>query len=116
MITNIDITPILKAFIALLTTIITCFIIPWIRSKTTLNQQEMIRATIKSFVYAAEQIYGAGHGDEKRKYVKEQLKKAGYTYNESEINTEIEAAVGQYLNLSIPVAYLEAPDENDGDE
>ena len=101
MIANIDITPFIRAFLALLGTIITCVVIPWIRSKTTLNQQEIIRAVIKSLVYAAEQLYGAGHGDEKFKYVKEQLNKAGYTFNEEEVNAMIEGAVGEYLNCPI---------------
>ena len=90
----IDLTPIFQAIIALLAALVTYKLIPWIRSKTNQNQQEMMRAMVKTFVFAAEQIYGAGNGKEKLEYVKAALQEAGFDVNLD----EIEAAVGQYLN------------------
>lgn len=75
----IDLTPIVQAIIALLAAMITAFVIPWIKSKTTLEQREMLLSITTSLVFAAEQIYGAGNGDEKLAYVIGQLEDRGYT-------------------------------------
>lgn len=75
----IDLTPIFQAVLALLAALITAFVIPWIRSKTTLEQREMLLSITTSLVYAAEQLYGAGKGREKMDYVIGQLEERGYT-------------------------------------
>ena len=90
----IDLTPLFQALIALLGAIITYKLIPWIKARTTNEQQSVLRATIRTFVYAAEQIYGAGNGGEKLDYVIAQLTAKGYTADRA----EIEAAVGEYIN------------------
>lgn len=90
----IDLTPIFEAIIGLLAAIITCKVIPWIKARTTAEQQTMLRATIRTLVYAAEQIYGAGKGKEKMDYVAAQLAAKGFTVDRA----EIEAAVGEYIN------------------
>ncbi|MBR3765036.1 MAG: holin [Clostridia bacterium] len=75
----IDLTPIFQAILALLAALITAFAIPWIRSKTTLEQREMLLSITTSLIYAAEQLYGAGKGHEKMEYVIGQLEERGYT-------------------------------------
>ena len=55
----IDLTPIVNAVIALIAAIISVKVIPWIKAKATNEQQAMLRATVKTLVFAAEQIYGA---------------------------------------------------------
>ena len=90
----IDLTPIINAVILLLASLITAKVIPWIKAKTTNEQQQMLRATIKTLVYAAEQVYGAGNGENKLGYVIAHLEAKGYTVDPS----EIEAAVKEYLN------------------
>jgi lipopolysaccharide export LptBFGC system permease protein LptF len=91
----IDLTPIFQALIALLASLITIKVIPWIQARTTAQQQEMLRAAVSVAVYAAEQIYGAGAGHDKLLYVKGQLAKKGFHVDID----EIEAAV-QDLSLS----------------
>lgn len=86
---NIDLTPILQAIIALIATIITVKVIPWIKAKTTNEQQIMIAAVVKTLVFAAEQLYGAGSGEEKLNYVIRELEKQGYTADRN----MVEAAV-----------------------
>lgn len=76
---NIDLTPIIQAIIALLAAIVTYKLIPWIKAKTTVEQQVMLSATARTLVFAAEQIYGAGRGPEKLDYVISELKKQGFT-------------------------------------
>ena len=87
--TGIDLTPIFQALIALLASIITIKVIPWIKARTTAQQQEMLRAAVSVAVYAAEQLYGAGAGKNKLMYVRGQLAKKGYHVDID----EIEAAV-----------------------
>ncbi len=90
----IDLTPIINAIIALLASIITIKVIPWIKAKTTNEQQTMIEATVRTLVFAAEQIYGAGNGRDKMQYVIEKLKEKGYSASVD----DIEAAVYNYLS------------------
>ena len=62
-----DITPIIEAVAALIGVIVTCVLIPFIKSKTTASQQAEINAWVKIAVSAAEQIFkGSGHGEEKK--------------------------------------------------
>ncbi len=89
----IDLTPIIEAVIALAAMLITAFLIPWIKSKTTAQQQYIMEAVTRTLVYAAEQIYGAGNGEEKLEYVITQLKAKGYKADRD----QVEAAVNQYF-------------------
>lgn len=86
---RVDLTPILQALIGLLASLVTLKLIPWIKAKTTAQQQEMLRAAVSVAVYAAEQIYGAGKGKEKLLYVKGHLAQKGFHVDID----EIEAAV-----------------------
>lgn len=90
----IDLTPIIQAIITLLAAIVTYKLIPWIKAKTTNEQQVMLEATIRTLVFAAEQMYGAGKGRQKLDYVVDHLKKRGFTVDRA----EIEATVYNYLN------------------
>lgn len=85
----IDLTPIIEAVIMLLAALVTYKLIPWIKAKTTAEQQGMLKATIKTLVFAAEQIYGASNGEAKLDYVATQLKDKGYTVDRAEIEATI---------------------------
>ena len=61
----INLTPILEAVIGLLAALITYRLIPWIKARTTNEQQMYIQSAIRVAVCAMEQLYGAGHGEEK---------------------------------------------------
>ena len=86
---NIDLTPIIQAIIALIAAIITAKVIPWIKARTTNEQQAMLAATVKTLVFAAEQIYGAGNGEAKMDYVVEHLDDLGYTVDKNLIEATI---------------------------
>lgn len=75
---QIDLTPIFQAIIALLAALVTYKLIPWLKARTTAQQQALLAGVVRTLVYAAEQIYGAGHGDAKLSYVAEQLELRGY--------------------------------------
>lgn len=93
---TIDITPIINAAIALIAAVVSVFLIPWIKSKTTAQQRSELVAWAKIGVAAAEQIYvGQGRGEEKKQYVLDFLKSKGFTVDEDSVNNAIEAAVKQ---------------------
>ena len=90
----IDLTPIFEAILALLAALVTYKLIPWIKARTTAEQQSLLAATVKTLVYAAEQLYGAGKGAEKLDYVIAELEKRGFTADRA----AIEAAVKEQLD------------------
>lgn len=71
--TNIDFTPLAEAIVTLLAAVITMYLIPWIKSRTSLEQQAHIQMCVQVAVYAAEKLYGAGHGEEKLAYAEKVL-------------------------------------------
>lgn len=94
----IDLTPIFQAIIALIAALISYKLIPWIKSKTTGQQQANLYAAARIAVYAAEQVYGAGQGEEKFQYVKESLEAAGFKLDGSMAYQAIENAVYEMNN------------------
>lgn len=94
-----DITPIIEAVIALAGVVVSCVLIPYIKSKTTTEQQKEINAWVKIAVAAAEQIYvGSGRGEEKKAYVINWLREHGVTVDEAKLDALIEAAVYELTN------------------
>ena len=125
-ITLFDITPIIEAVAALIAVIITAVVIPYIKSKTTTQQQAQINAWVKIAVAAAEQIYkGSGRGEEKKEYVINWLEERGFTLDEDEVDALIESAVYELNNGIIPIEnvtitpteakILVAPEEKGGE-
>lgn len=100
---NIDLTPIFQALIGLLAAIITLKVVPWIKARTTAQQQALLAAAVRVSVYAAEQLYGAGNGKEKLIYVKGALARKGYNIDID----EIEAAVRELALMEENVVLVE---------
>ena len=94
---GVNLTPLIDAAIKLLASIVLLMIIPWVKSKLTAQQQELVRAAVSVAVYAAEQLYGAGRGHDKLLYVKGQLAKKGFHIDID----EIEAAVHELAVISV---------------
>lgn len=90
----IDLTKILIAIIDVIALLVTYKLIPWIKAHTTNEQRKYIEAIITTGVFAAEQLYGAGHGSEKLEFVRKYLQGKGYDVN----TAEIEAVVYNYMN------------------
>ena len=68
-----DLTPILQVFFGLLAALMAACLIPWIRICTRAQRYALSQRTARTFVYAAEQTFGPGRGDEKLEYVRLQL-------------------------------------------
>lgn len=100
-----NITVIINAVIALIAAVVSTFLIPWIRSKTTSQQREDLVAWVKIAVAAAEQIYkGSGRGEDKKKYVLDFLAQSGFTIDMDCVNAAIEAAVKQLNSEGIIIS------------
>lgn len=83
-----------RQFTSVFDAIITAFVIPWIRSKTTAAQFEKIKMWVTVAVEAAEQLYtGSGRGAEKKAYVVEFLNSKGFKIDAETLDKLIEAAV-----------------------
>lgn len=92
--TMIDLTPIVQAILALLAALVTYKLIPWIKAKTTQEQQNALLSVTSVLVFAAEQMYGAGRGEEKLDYVIRELEERGYTADRA----AIEAVIRDYAD------------------
>lgn len=103
----VDLTPFLQALVGLLASLITAKVIPWIKARTTAQQQETLQAATRTAVYAAEQIYAAGHGDEKLQYVKGVLANRGYSVDLA----VVEAAVRE-MNINDWFLKQQEPPDN----
>ncbi len=89
-----DFTPFFQALIALAAAIVTGILIPYIKSKTNAQQQEIISQWVAIAVSAAEQIYnGPGRGEEKKAYVLQWLADRGMKLDGEAVDAAIEAAV-----------------------
>ena len=101
----VDLTKIIEVIIALICALLTTFVIPWIKSKTDINngavsenQAAMIRLAIKTAVTAAEQIYNSDEGKQKKEYVVDLLRQQGINVDMPSIDAAIEAAVLELHN------------------
>lgn len=94
----------LKLIIMVATALITTYLIPWIKSHTDSEKMYSVMRWAHEAVMAAEQIYGAGTGEEKKKFAQTFLRKvvdaAHIDITDAELSTLVEAAVGE-MNIEI---------------
>ena len=88
-----DLTPIINAAIALIAALISAFVIPWLRRKTTQQDRETMLAWVEIAVTAAQQLYHTLEGSVRKEYVLEFLDSKGYDISSKDIDNAIEAAV-----------------------
>lgn len=93
----IDLTPIIQAVIALLAALVTYKLVPWIKARTTAEQQANLQAVVRVLVYAAEQIYGSGNGAAKLDYVVAELEQRGFTADRAAIEAAVKQMSGSNL-------------------
>ena len=75
---SIDITPVLEALIALMAALVAGRLLPWLRERLTAQRMERLEAACNIAVYAAEELFRAGHGQEKLNYAQEYLKSRSF--------------------------------------
>ena len=90
----VDLTQIVVAILTLIFSLVSAFLSPYIKAKTTDEQFNTIKLWVQVAVQAAEMLYvGSGRGEEKKQYVIEFLKSKGFILNAEEIENLIESAV-----------------------
>ena len=116
--TNINLTPVFQALIALLAALITYRVIPWIKSRTTLNQRMELTTAAKIAVFAAEQIYGMNKeaNDQKLAYAVAQLEQLGFDLDTIELRNAVEAAVYEFKNRAFLPRFPDFMEELISDE
>ena len=90
---NFEITELLKAVVALLATVVTTFVIPWIKGKVGNEKMTEFLRWVDIGVMAAEQLYDSLDGHRKKEYVVNLLKENGFKFTDAEISAAIEGAV-----------------------
>lgn len=89
-----DITPIVKAVVVLIATLVTTFLVPYLKSKYTKSQLDYAIEWVKIAVQAAEMIFPEEkQGELKKKYVIDFLSEHNMHFDEKVVNNLIESAV-----------------------
>ena len=88
-----ELTEIFNAVIALVTALVSAFVIPWLREKYSAQQLERLVLWADIAVAAAEQLYGDLDGEKKRQYVLDFLSSRGCKLDEQALEQALEAAV-----------------------
>ena len=88
-----DITAILEIALALISAIITTFVIPVIKEKLSETKREKLRFWVDIAVKAAEQLYGSKTGQQKKEYVVSFLLSKGIVFDVDEVTALIESSV-----------------------
>lgn len=88
-----DITKILEIVLALISAIITTFVIPVIKEKLSETKREKLRFWVDVAVKAAEQLYGSKTGQQKKEYVVSFLLSKGIVFDVDEVTALIESSV-----------------------
>ena len=95
---DFDITEFIGILLTAFSFIITVIVVPYIRSKTSASQYELIQSIVKTAVFFAESFYNSsyGQGEEKRayvfEYVQEKCKEYHITFDEVAVLQMIEQA------------------------
>lgn len=90
---NIDYTALIQAIIALISLIITGFIIPLLKRKLSNERLEELKKWVSVAVTAAEQIYGSKTGQQKKEFVLTFLMDKGIVFDPAEVTALLEAEV-----------------------
>ena len=128
---NINLTPIIEAVIALISVIITVYILPKLRAylqeKLSAEQRKTLAEVVGVAVKAAEKLYGSKMGVEKKQYVldylEDYLENKGIQFDIEEVENLIESfvyelsgtATGEALNKYDICEEDEEPEAPDGD-
>lgn len=89
----IDFTPLVEALVKLAATAVTLFLIPWLAERYGNEKLEKARKWVEIAVYAAEKVYGAGHGDEKLAYAEQVLAEHKIKLDLQTIKTLVDAEI-----------------------
>lgn len=90
---TIDITAVISALLTLLGTVITVFVVPWLKCRTCAQDREELLGWVDIAVAAAQQVLYSGTGAQRKEMVRGFLRSKGYDVDLEEVDQAIEAAV-----------------------
>ena len=88
-----DVTELVEIMIRLIVVVLCIVVIPYIKTKLSVEQLSELSAWIKIAVAAAEQIYSSTQGTEKKQYVIDYLTDKGLKVDTKDLDKLIEASV-----------------------
>ena len=88
-----ELTEIVKLAIEMVVAIASLWLVPWLRAKLNTEQVSDMLRWVDIAVSAAEQLFDAAQGGQKKLYVLGFLRDRGYDVDEEELDLAIEAAV-----------------------
>ena len=103
----VDLTPIINGIIALIAGVISVFLVPWLKSKTTEMQWNSMTSTVQHAVMAAEQLFNTGQGQQKKQYVLDYLGSKGFTVDDAVLEGTVNSLFGKPDNTSGEFAEVE---------
>lgn len=109
----LDFTPLLEAVIALAFTLITAFLIPWLKTKYGAETLGKIKSFVEVAVYAAEKAYGAGNGEKKLTYVENFLAEKKIKVDFNTLKILVDAEIKKMEQAEPPVIVGELIDEGE---
>lgn len=89
----IDLTNLIEAVIAVLIAVAMRYLIPYLTTKLSKEQQENLATFFDIAVLAAEKLYGAKRGDEKLAYVERQLEARGIKIDTMRLKMFVNASI-----------------------
>lgn len=90
---NIDLTPLIAAVIGLVSTAISCVLIPYIRAKYGEHKVKQLEYWVDIAVRMAQQVYYACDGPTRKQKALEFLASKGYDVNDASVLATLEASV-----------------------
>lgn len=112
----IDLTGLFNAVIAVLGALVTYRLVPWLKARTTKEQQEMLQAGIRTAVYAAEQLYKTGMVQDRLDYALKWLDMKGYSVDRAQVEAavrEMQENQLQFQELTVETGAAEVTDDGD---
>lgn len=97
---NFDFTDILECIIALLSAVMTTFIVPYIKQRLSEEKQKKLLFWVQTAVKAAEQLFGSKAGKQKKEYVVAFLLSKGLVFDVDEVTALIESEVYKLTDIA----------------
>ena len=92
---SIDITDFVNALLSLCAAVVTGFLVPWLKAKASAAEMERLELCAEVGVKAAEQLFGAGFGEEKLRYAESYLLERGIRVDRAAIEAKVQELFGK---------------------
>lgn len=88
-----NLTPVFNALITLIFTLLTVFLVPWIKANLTAKQTDQLVKWAEIAAAAAQQLYWSFDGETRKQHALELLAEKGFDIDSAEVQNALEAAV-----------------------